>query len=142
MDAITFKVLGMPDAFRERAQMRAWLKEVARDHGNRIHELNYVLMDDESLLTYNRQYLGHDAYTDIITFDGQAGAGISGDVLISYDRVRENAATYGVSTRQELLRVMVHGLLHLLGHQDKRRAQQEAMRQAEDKYLARYQHMR
>jgi len=111
---------------------------VARDHGTRIEALTFVLMSDEDLLGYNRDYLGHDEYTDVITFDGQAGAGVSGDVLMSHDRIRENAATYGVSAQNELHRVMVHGLLHLLGHGDKTKAQREAMRALEDKYLGKW----
>lgn len=135
MEAVAFKVVDVPNAFKDRARLRKWLAYVARDHGTRIESLTYVLMNDDDLLRYNRDYLGHDEYTDVITFDGQAGAGVSGDVLMSYDRIRENAATYGVSARNELHRVMVHGLLHLLGHGDKTKAQREAMRSLEDKYL-------
>jgi rRNA maturation RNase YbeY len=137
MDTIVFKAVGVPDAFRDRGLLRRWLAGVARDHGHRIHELNYVLLTDEALLVYNRDYLGHDAYTDVITFDGQTGTGVSGDVLMSYDRIKENAATYGCSPRAELHRVMVHGLLHLLGHSDKTAAQRDAMRAQEDRYLQR-----
>ena len=136
MEVITFRALGVPNAFRERGVLRNWLQTVARDHGQRIGELNFVLMDDQALLTYNRQYLGHDEFTDVITFDGQTGNGVSGDVLMSYDRIRENARAYGASARQELHRVMVHGLLHLLGHSDKTQQQRTGMRMLEDKYLA------
>jgi probable rRNA maturation factor len=136
METITFKVQEVPDAFRERAALRKWLNSVARDHGLQIQELNYVLMTDDALLEFNQRYLGHDEYTDVITFDGQRGLGLCGDVLMSYDRIRENAATFGTSARQELSRVMVHGLLHLLGHSDKTRAQRAHMRELEDKYLA------
>lgn len=133
---ITFTSQQVPDAFRERDRLRRWLHRVARDHGHAINELTYVLMSDQALLTYNQRYLGHDEYTDIITFDLQTGTGVSGDILISYDRVRENARAFGVSVQHELRRVMVHGLLHLLGHRDKTKAQREAMRAQEDKYLA------
>jgi rRNA maturation RNase YbeY len=136
MEVITFKAQDVPNAFRDRAVLRNWLHAIARDHGHRIGELNFVLMDDEALLAYNRQYLGHDEYTDVITFDGQAGNGLSGDVLMSYDRIRENAHAFGTSARNELHRVMVHGLLHLLGHNDKTKAQRLDMRTQEDKYLA------
>ncbi len=137
MEPISFKVLGVPDAFRERGRLRRWLQGVANDHGTRINGLTFVLMDDTALLAYNRQYLGHDEYTDVITFDGQTGDGISGDVLMSYDRIRENASNFGASAQQELHRVMVHGMLHLLGHGDKTAPQRTAMRALEDKYLAR-----
>jgi len=137
MLAIAFKAVDVPNAFRDRDVLRTWLQAVARDHGHSINELNYVLMGDDALLEYNRRYLDHDEYTDVITFDGQTGTGISGDVLMSYDRIKENAANFGVSAREELHRVMVHGLLHLLGHGDKSKAKREAMRGLEDKYLAR-----
>jgi rRNA maturation RNase YbeY len=137
MPAIAFKAIDVPNAFRDREVLRAWLQAVARDHGHSINELNYVLMGDDALLEYNRRYLDHDEYTDVITFDGQTGTGVSGDVLMSYDRIKENAASFGVSAREELHRVMVHGLLHLLGHSDKSKAKREAMRGLEDKYLAR-----
>lgn len=137
MATITFKAEGVPNAFRERARLRKWLQRVAVDHGHSINELTYVLLTDDALLDYNRRYLGHDEYTDVITFDGQTGTGVSGDILISYDRVRENARTYGVSAQHELRRVMVHGLLHLLGHSDKTIPLREAMRAQEDMYLAR-----
>lgn len=136
MPTITFKAQGVTNAFRERERLRKWLQRVAVDHGHAINELTYVLLSDEALLEYNRRYLDHDEYTDVITFDGQTGTGVSGDILISYDRIRENARSYGVTAQQELRRVMVHGLLHLLGHRDKTRPLREAMRQQEDKYLA------
>jgi rRNA maturation RNase YbeY len=137
MGAIAFKAEHVPNAFRERERLKRWLHAVARQHGHSIHELNYVLLDDPTLLEFNKRYLDHDEFTDVITFDGQTGTGVSGDILISYDRVKENARTFGVPAQQELRRVMVHGLLHLLGHRDKTKAQREAMRALEDKYLAR-----
>jgi probable rRNA maturation factor len=137
MPAIAFKAIDVPNAFRGREVLRKWLEAVARDHGHSINELNFVLMNDDALLEYNRRYLDHDEYTDVITFDGQTGTGVSGDVLMSYDRIKENAANFGVSAREELHRVMVHGLLHLLGHSDKTKARREAMRGLEDKYLTR-----
>ncbi|MCB0772641.1 MAG: rRNA maturation RNase YbeY [Flavobacteriales bacterium] len=136
--AIAFKAIGVPNAFRERERLRQWIQAVARDHGHSIGEVTFVLLSDKGLLPYNKRYLGHDEYTDVITFDLQNGNGISGDILISHDRVRENAATYGASAAHELRRVMVHGLLHLLGHSDKSEAKRKAMRAVEDKYLSRY----
>lgn len=134
---ITFVVQAVPDAFRRRNTLRNWLRRVAQDHGTRVDQVNFVLMHDEALLHYNRTFLQHDDYTDVITFPVESNNGVAGDILISYDRIRENAATFGVSARQELERVMVHGLLHLLGHSDKSKAQKAAMRALEDKYLAR-----
>ncbi len=134
---ISFLSQGVPSAFRDRDRLRKWFNAVAKEHGHSIGELNYVLMSDKALLKYNRDFLGHDEYTDVITFDGQTGTGISGDVLMSIDRIRENAKTFGVSTQQELRRVMVHGLLHLLGHADKSAKARAAMRALEDQWLAR-----
>lgn len=135
---IGFIVQDVPDAFRDRAHLRQWLFRVAQDHGTRVDAVSYVLMDDRALLKYNRDFLQHDDLTDVITFPVESNNGVSGDVLISYDRIRENASTFGVSAQHELRRVMVHGLLHLLGHSDKTKAQKEAMRVLEDKYLARF----
>lgn len=135
---IEFIVQQVPSVFRDRTRLRKWLAAVARDHGHSVGELNYVLMSDKELLKYNREFLNHDEYTDIITFDGQTGTGVSGDVLMSLDRIVDNAKSFGVSTQHELRRVMVHGLLHLLGHTDKRPVERKAMTALEDKYLARY----
>ncbi|MEO8733188.1 MAG: rRNA maturation RNase YbeY [Flavobacteriales bacterium] len=133
---IAFKAVDIPDAFRQRERLRKWLHGVAQDHGHSIGEVTFVLMDDKALLDYNKRYLQHDEFTDVITFDLQTGTGVSGDILISYERVKENAKTFAVSAQSELHRVMVHGLLHLLGHTDKTKAQREAMRAEENKYLA------
>ena len=134
----SFLATGVPSAYRDRERLRTWLNAVAKDHGHSIGELNYVLMSDKALLAYNREFLQHDEFTDVITFDGQTGTGVSGDVLMSLDRITDNAKTFGVSTQHELRRVMVHGLLHLLGHSDKSAAKRKAMSALEDKYLARY----
>ncbi len=135
---IEFLARSVPSAYRDRRRLRKWLVAVARDHGHSIGELNYVLMSDKELLTYNREFLQHDEFTDVITFDGQTGTGVSGDVLMSLDRIKDNAGTFGVSAQHELRRVMVHGLLHLLGHTDKSAVKRKAMSALEDKYLARY----
>lgn len=133
---IAFKAVGVANAFRDRERLREWIRKVASDHGHSVGELTFVLLTDKGLLPYNKRYLGHDEFTDVITFDLQTGTGVSGDILISYDRVKENAGTYHVPAQAELQRVMVHGLLHLLGHDDKSAAKKKAMRAQEDKYLA------
>lgn len=133
---ITFRSEKVPNVFRDRMRTRKWLTAVARDHGHTVDQLCFVLLSDRDLLRYNQRYLHHDSYTDIITFDLQAGNGVAGDILISLDRVRENAATFGVSVQYELRRVMVHGLLHLLGHTDKSPKGRAAMRAMEDRWLA------
>lgn len=136
--SIEFIVQDVPDAFRERTRMRKWLYRVAQDHGTRIDRVNYVLMSDKDLLYYNETFLHHDDLTDVITFPVESNNGVAGDILISYHRIKENAATFGASAQLELRRVMVHGLLHLLGHKDKTKAQRETMRQLEEKFLARF----
>ena len=143
---ISFAVQHVPNAFRYRAHYRAWLSRVAKHEGRTIVVLNYVLLTDKELLRFNRRYLGHNEYTDIITFDTrdpmivppQAERLIHGDILVSYDRVKENARTFNVPAQHELRRVMVHGLLHLCGHNDKSAKQQKAMRALEDTHLARW----
>jgi len=124
---------------KERLRLRRWLKALAALHGNRIRSLGYQFLTDEEVLEANREYLEHDYYTDVITFDNREETGegpIEGDILISADRVRDNAATYGVAPEHELRRVLAHGLLHLLGFKDKTKAEAAAMRQAEDDALA------
>jgi rRNA maturation RNase YbeY len=138
MPTITFRAQGVTNVFRDRQKLKRWLSSVAKDHGHSINELSFVLLSDEGLLEFNQRYLGHNDYTDVITFDGQTGTGVSGDILMSLERIQENARTFGVSVQHELRRVMVHGLLHLLGHTDKTKAAKAAMRSQEDRYLASY----
>ncbi len=142
MPSIHFTVCDVPDAFRDRARLRRWLENVARDHGRTIADLGFVMLPAKEMLAYNRQYLGHDEHTDVITFALDEGPLVGGEVLLSHARIKENARTFGVPMQDELRRVMVHGLLHLLGHKDKTRAQQAGMRTLEDKYLARWPRVR
>lgn len=114
---------------------RDWLLDVASQHGSNISNIAYILTTDEHLLELNRAYLNHDYYTDILTFDLSEGADLSGDVFISLDRVKENAEDGGVSFVDELRRVMAHGLLHLLGFNDKTVVERGRMRGLEDKAM-------
>lgn len=134
--SIGFIVQEVPDAFRGRTRLHRWLQRVAQEHGTRVDAVNFVLMTDEALLQYNNTFLHHDDYTDVITFPVENNNGVAGDVLMSYDRIKDNARSFGVPVQQELHRVMVHGLLHLLGHSDKTSAKRAAMRAQEDTYLA------
>ena len=111
---------------------------MAREHGTRIDRVCFVLMSDRDLLRYNRTFLGHNDLTDVITFPVESNNGLAGDILISSDRVKENATTYGVSRQQELRRVMVHGVLHLCGHRDGTTSQRKAMRVLEDRHLEQF----
>ena len=114
----------------------AWVKAVAASYGKRVGEIAYIFVDDEKILEVNRQYLGHDYYTDIITFDYCEGDVISGDLFISLDTVRTNAERVGATYEEELHRVIIHGILHRCGINDKGPGEREIMEAAEDKALA------
>ncbi|WP_082326582.1 rRNA maturation RNase YbeY, partial [Sunxiuqinia dokdonensis] len=98
---------------------KKWIKNTIKKEGREPGEITFIFCSDDYLLEINKQYLDHDYYTDIITFDYVEGKEISGDIFISVDRVKENAATFGVDFQNELNRVLVHGVLHLLGYKDK-----------------------
>lgn len=118
--------------------IRYWLNKVAEKEGFVIDELNYIFVTDNYLLQINREYLQHDYLTDIITFDYVENHQVKGDIFISIDRVKDNAQDFQVSTTEELNRVMVHGLLHLMGYNDHSDKQKAEMRKKEDSYLAIY----
>ena len=113
-----------------------WLVSVAEFKSYKISELSYVFVDDEYLLEINQKFLEHDYYTDIITFNYNEGSEISGECFISIDRVRANANTHNESFNRELARVMVHGLLHLTGLDDKSEVEKLEMRKEEEKHLS------
>lgn len=130
--SIRFAVDGIPFKLKDQKSHKEWLQHIAAAHGQTIGTLQYVFVSDDALLAMNQQYLSHDTYTDIITFPMEGESGVSGEIYISVDRVQENAATFGQVFEIELKRVMAHGLLHLLGFKDKTKAQEKAMRSAED----------
>ena len=119
-----------------RRDTSAWVKAVAASYGKKVGEIAYIFVDDEEILRVNREYLQHDYYTDIITFDYTEGDTISGDLFISLDTVRTNAEQYGKHYEEELHRVIIHGILHLCGINDKGPGEREIMEAAEDKALA------
>lgn len=114
----------------------AWVKAVAARYGKRIGEIAYIFCDDAEILNVNRQYLQHDYYTDIITFDYCEDDRISGDLFISLDTVRSNAELFGKTYEDELRRVIIHGILHLCGINDKGPREREIMEAAENEALA------
>ena len=114
----------------------AWIKAVAASYGKKTGEIGYLFVDDAKILEVNREYLGHDYYTDIITFDYSNIHRISGDMVISLDTVRSNAEQLGVDYDGELLRVIIHGVLHLCGINDKGPGEREIMEQHENEALA------
>lgn len=123
---------------KEKAKIKSWINSVIGKKKRKAGDLNFVFCSDEYLLGINRQYLNHDTYTDIITFDyskEDPGQPVSGDVFISVERVRENAETFGKTFENELHRVIIHGTLHLLGYKDKTKAAKEEMTKEEDKSL-------
>lgn len=116
-------------------EVRQWICAVAATYGRRLGNIAYIFCNDEQILEVNRQYLHHDYYTDIITFDYTAGNKISGDLFISTDTVRSNALQLGKQPDEELHRVVVHGILHLCGINDKGPGEREVMEAAENEAL-------
>ena len=114
----------------------AWIKKVAASYGRKVGEIGYLFVDDEKILEVNNEYLGHDYYTDIITFDYDEDDIISGDLVISLDTVRSNAELFSKPYEEELYRVIIHGILHLCGINDKGPGEREIMEQEENKALA------
>lgn len=120
---------------KSRTLIKKWLKQIIENKGYKLGTLSYILCDDDYLLEINKQYLQHEFYTDIITFDYVENGVINGDIFISVDRVKENAASFGVSEREELMRVFAHGVLHLSGLKDATSEEASQMRKAENECL-------
>jgi probable rRNA maturation factor len=118
-------------------QVRSIISRVFKDHGKLPTAVNYIFCTDKFLLKINKKYLGHNFFTDIVTFDlSDNPREVSADIFISSDRVRQNATDLGVPIFREFVRVILHGALHLVGFRDKTKAERKAMREAEDKYLS------
>ncbi len=123
---------------KQKGLVRSWIRDSIIAENQRLKLLNFIFCSDNYLLSINKQYLNHDTYTDIITFDNSEGkSGILGDIFISIERVRENAKEIRVPEVDELHRVMIHGTLHLLGYGDKGRVAKTLMTEKEDFYLSR-----
>lgn len=120
---------------KSRTLIKKWLKQIIENKGYKLGTISYILCDDDYLLEINKQYLQHEFYTDIITFDYVENGVINGDIFISIDRVKENAASFGVSEREELMRVFAHGVLHLSGLKDATSEEASQMRKAENESL-------
>jgi probable rRNA maturation factor len=116
--------------------LKSWIQEVIRLNKHQTGHLSFVFCNDDYLLEVNKKFLNHDYYTDIITFDYNESNIVSGDFIISIDRVKENALIHKCTFHMELYRVIIHGVLHLLGFSDKTEVQQKKMRELEDRYLA------
>ncbi len=121
---------------KNKLKVKSWIKDSIIKHNNIPGDINVVFTSDDYLYNMNLQYLNHDYYTDIITFNYNSGNVISGDLFISIDRVRENAQKFNVSFQEELLRVIIHGVLHLLGFDDKTDVERQKMREKENEMLS------
>ncbi len=119
----------------KKRETTAWIKAVCASYGRKAGDIGYMFVDDEKILEVNREYLGHDYYTDVITFDYDEDDVVSGDIVISLDTVRSNAELFGKSYEDELRRVIIHGILHLCGINDKGPGEREIMEAAENKAL-------
>ena len=135
---ISYQTEGVKMPAIKRRETTAWIKAVAATYGKKVGDIAYIFCNDEKILEVNREYLQHDYYTDIITFDycDLEGRGVvSGDIFIDVDTVADNARIYGATRRDEMLRVVVHGVLHLCGQKDKTPRAEKQMHRKEDKYL-------
>lgn len=121
--------------FRHR-EVTSWINRVAAQYGKRVGDIAYVFCDEDKILDVNRQYLQHDYLTDIITFDDSEDEVIGGDIFISVPTVRSNAEQFGASFTQELHRIIIHGVLHLTGQNDKSETEREEMTRKENRALA------
>ena len=135
---ITFHTLIGSLPFQQRRALKDFIVRKLRGEGIALDHLSYVFCNDEYLLGINRDFLQHDFYTDIVTFDLSDGEELTGEIYISVDRVRENAATYKKSFKEEIHRVIFHGALHLCGYKDKTKKEEGLMREMEEKWLRAY----
>lgn len=133
--AISFHQQNVPSPVFKRGDLKKALHQMLEDYGMEAGAISIIFCSDEELLEMNRHFLNHDYYTDIITFDYSEGFILAGDLYISIDRIRENAKTRNLSLKQEIWRVVGHGVLHLVGFKDKTRSDKEKMTAAEDLFL-------
>lgn len=115
--------------------LKSWIEKIILSEGKKLGDINYIFCDDEYLLKVNQDYLQHDYYTDIITFDYVKGKTISGDIFVSIERIKDNAETLDKDYPSEFRRVVAHGVLHLCGYKDKSPEDEKLMREKEDFYI-------
>jgi probable rRNA maturation factor len=139
MDTVNFFFRGVRPTLNHRSKLKVYIKQIFRKEKKKLAGLSYIFCTDEFLLGINQQFLKHNYYTDIITFNlGGAPEDISGEIYISVDRVKENAKIFKLSFQEELHRVIFHGVLHLCGYKDKSREESNTMRQKENYYIEAY----
>lgn len=131
---ISFTYQGIYSTLNE-DEHRTWLTRVAQEEDHKIRDIAYIITTDEEVLALNSNYLKHDYYTDILTFDRSENGVLAGDIFISLDRVKENAITHHAEEEVELRRVMIHGVLHMMGYSDGTIEEKDIMRSKEDYYL-------
>ncbi len=135
---VYFFYQGVKPGLQDRTKLKKFIELVFKKEGKRLLSINYIFCTDEALLEINKQFLKHDFYTDIITFDLSEFDEITAEIYISVDRVRDNTKTLGVSFKSEIHRVILHGALHLCGYGDKTKVQKVEMREKENYYLNKY----
>lgn len=139
MAKVSFHTADAPVPLRQRTELKTFIEKIFRREGRPLASLNYVFCSDNYLLQINKDFLSHDFYTDIVTFDlSPKGQPAEAEIYISVDRVRDNATNLGLPFQQELLRVVFHGALHLCGYRDKTKSEITIMRNKEDQYLRLY----
>lgn len=132
---ITYNTINVEMPNIVEAEVSAWVKSTAATYNKVVGDINYIFVDDETMLDINRRFIGHDYYTDHIGFDYSEDGALSGDIYISLDTVKTNAEKFGATFDEELRRVIIHGLLHLCGLRDKTDEERQQMQKAEDKAL-------
>lgn len=134
--SIVFDTEGVDMPSIKEKDVKEWIGKVASNHNRKLGDLAYIFCSDEKILQVNNEYLQHDYYTDIITFDYSENSTISGDMFISLDTVKTNSEQFGTNYDEELLRVVIHGILHLCGFGDKTEEEEHKMRALENEALA------
>ncbi|MDP4290300.1 MAG: rRNA maturation RNase YbeY [Bacteroidota bacterium] len=135
-ERISFQIQDVDLVVKEKNKIRQWIVDAIKNEGKKTGDITYIFCSDEYLLKMNRQYLQHDDYTDVITFDYTEENRVSGDIFISYERIVDNANQLKTLPEEELHRVMIHGVMHLCGYKDKLPGEREQMTQKENQYLA------
>jgi rRNA maturation RNase YbeY len=137
--AVSFQVQHIQFHLKNKLKIKSWIKKIVEEEKKQLGQINFVFTSDEELLKTNIQFLNHNTYTDIITFDNCVNKEIIGDILISIERVKDNANKFNVEFNEELRRVIIHGVLHLCGYKDKKASEKEIMRFKENLALKKYQ---
>jgi probable rRNA maturation factor len=135
-ERIGFTTKDLEVAVKDKGKIRLWVVDAIRNEGKFVGDITYILSSDEYLLQMNQQFLQHDDYTDVITFDYTQGERVSGDIFISYERILDNSIQFKTKPEDELHRVMIHGVMHLCGYKDKKPGERKNMTVKENQYLA------